>query len=142
MTTHLPKLVTSFVITLISSAFVMGTASAVDVKLTLTGDQEVPPVGTPAVGSGTIAINDNGSVSGSIITTGIRATSAHIHEAPAGKNGPVVIPLEKKSDREFVVPAGAKLSETQYKAFKEGDLYVNVHSDAHKDGEIRAQLKP
>jgi len=59
-----------------------------------------------------------------------------------GKNGPVVIPLEKKSDREFVVPAGVKLTDAQYQAFKAGDLYVNVHSDAHKDGEIRAQLKP
>jgi hypothetical protein len=59
-----------------------------------------------------------------------------------GKNGPVIIPLEKKSDKEFAVPAGAKLSDTQYKAFKAGDLYVNVHSDAHKGGEIRAQLKP
>ena len=87
-------------------------------------------------------VNDNASVSGSIMTTGIKATSAHIHEAPMGKNGPVVIPLEKKSDREFVVPAGAKLTDAQYQAFKAGDLYVNVHSDAHKDGEIRAQLKP
>ena len=142
MTAHFPKLGTIFAITLIGSVLAMGTAFAVDIKLTLTGEQEVPPVGTPAVGSGTITVNDNASMSGSIITTGVKATMAHIHQAPAGKNGPVVIPLEKKSDREFAVPAGAKLSEAQYRAFKAGDLYVNVHSDAHKDGEIRAQLKP
>jgi hypothetical protein len=34
------------------------------------------------------------------------------------------------------------LSDAQYKALKAGDLYVNVHSDAHKGGEIRGQLKP
>jgi hypothetical protein len=68
--------------------------------------------------------------------------AAHIHQAPAGKNGPVAVPLEKKSDNEFVVPAGAKLTDEQYRAFKAGDLYVNVHSDAHKGGEIRGQLKP
>ncbi|PWT77319.1 MAG: CHRD domain-containing protein [Proteobacteria bacterium] len=142
MSAHLRKLGMALAITLTGSVLALGTASAVDVKLTLTGDQEVPPVNSPAVANGTIAINDNAAVSGSIVTTGIKATSAHIHEAPAGKNGPVIVPLEKKSDREFVVPAGTKLSEAQYKAFKAGDLYVNVHSDAHKDGEIRAQLTP
>jgi len=142
MTAHLTKLGMALAITVTGSVLALGTASAVDVKLTLTGDQEVPPVNSPAVASGTIAINDNSAVSGGIVTTGIKATSAHIHEAPAGKNGPVIVPLEKKSDREFVVPAGTKLSEAQMRAFKAGDLYVNVHSDAHKDGEIRAQLKP
>jgi hypothetical protein len=67
---------------------------------------------------------------------------AHIHEAPAGKNGPVIIPLEKKGDNEWAVPANAKLTDAQYKAYMAGDLYVNVHSDAHKGGEIRAQIEP
>jgi hypothetical protein len=111
-------------------------------KVKLTGEEEVPPVQTQASGSGTITVNEDKSVSGSVITKGIKATAAHIHEAPVGKNGPVAIPLEKRSDNEFAVPAGAKLTDAQYKALKAGNLYVNVHSDAHKDGEIRAQLKP
>jgi hypothetical protein len=128
--------------TLIVGLLAAGATLAADMKLKLSGDQEVPPVQTQASGAGTITVNDDKSVSGSITTTGINATAAHIHEAAMGKNGPVIIPLEKKSDKEFAVPAGAKLSDTQYKAFKAGDLYVNVHSDAHKGGEIRAQLKP
>jgi hypothetical protein len=128
--------------TLIAGLLAAGASLAADMKLKLSGNQEVPPVQTQASGAGTITVNDDKSVSGSITTTGINATAAHIHEAAMGKNGPVIIPLEKKSDKEFAVPAGAKLSDTQYKAFKAGDLYVNVHSDAHKGGEIRAQLKP
>ena len=37
---------------------------------------------------------------------------------------------------------GSKLTDDQYKSFESGDLYINVHSDAHKGGEIRTQLKP
>ena len=119
-----------------------GLAIAGASKVMLSGTQEVPPVQTSAAGSGTITVNDDMSVSGSVTTTGVKGTMAHIHEAAPGKNGGVAIPLEMKSENEWAVPAGAKLTDAQYKSYKAGDLYVNVHSDANKGGEIRGQLKP
>ena len=119
-----------------------GLASAADVKVALNGSNEVPPVTTSASGSGTLVINADRSVSGSVTTSGVEGTMAHIHEGAAGKNGPVIVPLEKKGDGGWAVPAGAKLTDAQYKAFQSGNLYVNVHSAAHPGGEIRAQLKP
>lgn len=121
-------------------AFHAGVASADGVKVTLSGSQEVPPVTTSASGNGVITINPDKSVSGSITTSGIAATAAHIHVGAAGKNGPVIVPLSKSGDG-FSVPAGAKLTDEQMKSFKAGGLYVNVHSAAHPGGEIRAQLK-
>lgn len=121
-----------------SSGLAMAGAS----KVMLSGDQEVPPVQTSASGSGTITVNDDMSVTGGVSTTGVAGTMAHIHEAAPGKNGGVAIPLEKKSDNEWTVPAGARLTDAQYKSYKAGELYVNVHSDANKSGEIRGQLKP
>jgi hypothetical protein len=117
-------------------------AGAEEVTVSLTGDQEVPAVTTQAKGAGKITIAGDKSVSGSIKTTGVAGIMAHIHEAPAGKNGPPFITLEKKGDDEWAVPAGAKLTDAQYEAFKAGNLYVNVHSAEHKGGEIRTQLKP
>jgi hypothetical protein len=108
----------------------------------LSGSQEVPPVTTAASGSGTIMVGADKSVSGSVTTIGVTATAAHIHMAAMGQNGPVVIPLTRTSDVVWSVPAGAKLTDAQYDAFKAGNLYVNVHSDANKGGEIRGQLKP
>ena len=116
-------------------------AAAADIKVTLAGDQEVPPVKTDATGTGTITVGADKSVRGSVTTKGIAGIAAHIHEAPAGKNGPVAIPLEKNGDT-YTVPANAKLTDAQFASFKAGNLYVNVHSAAHPDGEIRGQLKP
>jgi hypothetical protein len=113
---------------------------AADVKVMLGGANEVPPVTTSASGEGTISIADDGAVSGSVMTKGIQATAAHIHVGAPGKNGPVAVPFTKDGDT-FKAPAGAKLNADQMKAFKAGELYVNVHSAKYPDGEIRGQLK-
>jgi hypothetical protein len=118
----------------------VGVASATEIRLALSGANEVPPVATSASGTGTITIADDGAVSGSVTTTGVAGTMAHVHEAPAGKNGPVIVPLTKEGDT-YKVPAGAKLSPAQLASFKAGNLYVNVHSAANPGGEVRAQLK-
>jgi CHRD domain len=128
------------VATLLAASF--GLANAADVPVVLTGDQEVPTVSTAAKGTGKITIAADKSVSGTITTTGITGTIAHIHEGAPGKNGPPIITLEKGADSSWSVPSGSKLTDAQYKSFKAGNLYVNVHSEEHKSGEIRAQLKP
>ena len=116
--------------------------SAKDMAVTLSGDQEVPPVTTSASGTGTISVGADKSVSGSIMVKGVSATAAHIHEAAKGKNGPVIVPLTKSGDNTFSVAPGAKLNDAQMQALQAGNLYVNVHSAANPNGEIRAQLTP
>jgi len=117
-----------------------GVALGADVKVMLTGANEVPPVTTSASGDGAISIADDGTVSGSVTTKGVQGTAAHIHMAAAGNNGPVIVPFTKEGDT-YKAPAGAKLNADQLKAFKSGNLYVNVHSAANPNGEIRGQLK-
>ena len=115
-------------------------AWAVDIKLS--GDQEAPAVKTTATGTGTINVATDGAVTGSVTTTGMTGTAAHIHHGAAGKSGPVVVPMTKSGDNTWTVQAGAKLTPDQLKAYQAGELYVNVHSAAHKDGEVRGQIKP
>jgi len=114
-------------------------SGAVSVKLS--GAEEVPPVNAGGSGDGTIRVNSDGTVSGSVTTTGVQGTMAHIHQAAKGQNGPVIVPLTKSGDT-YTVPAGAKLNDAQMKAFKDGGLYVNVHTAANKGGEVRGQLTP
>lgn len=108
----------------------------------LNGNQEVPPVSTAATGSGTIRVLMDRSVSGSVMTSGVAGTAAHIHLGVPGENGPVIIPLNRTADNTWSVPASIRLNDTQYEAFRLGNLYVNVHSAANPGGEIRGQLTP
>ena len=132
--------VLSTVAVLLSGCADMGTSGGV--KVTLSGAQEVPPVTTSASGSGTITVGADKSVSGSVTTTGVAATAAHIHTGEPGKNGPVIVPLVKTGDNVWSVPAGVKFTDAQHDSYRAGNLYVNVHSAANKGGEIRGQLKP
>ena len=68
------------------------------------------------------------------------ATAAHIHEAPAGTAGPVVVPL---------IPPTSGMSSGTIVVGKElvkeirqnpEDYYVNVHNTAYPSGAVRGQL--
>ena len=107
----------------------------------LAGSNEVPPVTSPASATGTVTVNSDRSVVAHITVTGMAATAAHIHQGAPGANGPVIVPFVKQGDNTFVAPPNAKMTEDQYRAYKSGNTYVNVHSAAHPGGEIRAQLK-
>ena len=111
------------------------------VKVSLSGAEEVPPVKTAATGSGSFRLAEDGALTGSVTTKDVAGTAAHIHLGAKGRNGPVIVPLTKVGDT-YSVPAGRKLTDSQVKAFKEGSLYVNVHSARHKGGEVRAQIQP
>jgi hypothetical protein len=118
--------------------FATGVALAGDMKVTLAGDQEVPAVKTDASGNGTITVNADKTVSGSVTVKGVNATAAHIHEGAAGKNGGVIIPLTKSGDT-FSVPAAA--DRCAIRGIQKGELYVNVRrreSERRDSGATRA----
>jgi CHRD domain len=109
-------------------------------QVRLWGSSEVPPVQTPAYGTGVINIAADRSVTVTLSVIDMIPTAAHIHEGAASANGPVIVPLNKISERAFVAPDGAKLTEAQYAAYKAGNLYVNVHSTQFPNGEVRSQI--
>jgi hypothetical protein len=99
-------------------------------------------VNTQASGVSRIAVIGDKTLIGTVEISNLNATAAHIHQAPRGQNGPVIIPLVKTGENVWSVPGNTVLTSAQFDAYRSGNLYVNVHSAANPNGEIRAQLKP
>jgi hypothetical protein len=109
----------------------------------MTGAEEAPGPGDPD-GSGTALITLNqgqGQVCWELTVTGIApATAAHIHIAPAGSPGPVVIPLSPPTSG--FSSGCASVDPELIKAIRQSPAayYVNVHNEDYRAGAIRAQL--
>lgn len=108
--------------------------------LMLSGVNEVPPVETVAAGRGAFTLDtDTGRLRGAFTTSNIDGTEAHIHQAPAGESGDVVIALEA-TEAGYRVPAETVLPGEQKALMLNGGHYVDVQSAAYPSGEIRAQI--
>jgi hypothetical protein len=128
-------------------------------RATLEGEQEVPPVDSDAKGFAIFRLSNDGTELGyKVIVANIEdVTAAHIHLAPKGENGPIVVflfnpeaPTDGRTNgvlakgtitsAELVGPLeGATLSEL-VDEIEAGNTYVNVHTVEHPGGEIRGQI--
>jgi hypothetical protein len=112
---------------------------------TLTGAEEVPGPGDPD-GTGFAAVTVNpgqGVLCYELSVSGIALddrTAAHIHEAPFGEAGEVVVTLEAPTDGSSggCVDVGRALAKDILK--NPADYYVNVHNAEYPAGALRGQL--
>jgi hypothetical protein len=122
-------------------------AAPVSFKVSLTGAQQVPPVTTNATGTADLTYDASSRVlTWNVSYSGLSgpATMAHIHgPAAAGKNAPPVIFLsEKGAPVANPIKGQATLTPEQAQQMMAGDWYINIHTQAHADGEIRGQVVP
>jgi CHRD domain len=116
----------------------------------MSGAEEAPPTGDPnATGQADLRLNQGQSricfelsweaIDGTVV-------AAHIHRAPVGVPGPIVVPLfegesflgtDEFSDCVFGIDRGLIKDIRQHP----DDYYVNVHSNLFPDGAVRGQLE-
>jgi hypothetical protein len=118
------------------------TLFASEPNIMLSAQEEVPAVSSMGFGMGRITVSKDRSVSGRIKVSNVQANAAHIHVGGVGKIGPPIVNLNRISDAVWAVPMGTVFSEGQYASYLAGELYINVHSEKYKGGEIRGQLQP
>lgn len=129
----------------------------------LKGDNEVPAVETNAQGQAIFKVSKDGnSIQYKLIVANIENVfMAHIHNAPAGQNGGIVVWLYPSAPPPQLIPGRSQgiLAEGTITAdnlmgtlagqtiadlvelIESGEAYVNVHTDQNPGGEVRGQIQ-
>lgn len=133
------------------SADVLGLLRGGTLKAFLSGDQEVPTAGGPAVGDPTgravsfVRPQGTTSVGYSFAWLGIRPTLGHIHKGRAGANGDVVVPLFTTAMPSTIIAVsgtatGVDPAIVRHIKHKPGAFYANLHTADFPGGAVRGQL--
>lgn len=67
-------------------------------------------------------------------------TSAHLHEAPAGTDGGVIVNLSAGISGNLVASTSAGFTSSMLRAALTGGVYINIHTTLNPSGETRGQL--
>lgn len=137
----------------IDNATITANLAAGATTVGLDGSQEVPPVTTSASGEAIFQFNaEAGTFRMDLFVEGIAladltASPVHIHAAPAGANGPVIVDFDALGFTFVEVDGGIRLlaedvtfPPANIADLAAGNTYINVHTTAEMSGEIRGQL--
>jgi len=136
------RLVRTVLVLVAALWLVRGADAQVQLSATLSTAQEVPtPTGTNANAGATATFTFN--VASKTIDYEITvhdltapAVAAHIHQAPPGVPGPIIINL----DQATLKGTTTALTDAQKVLLFDGGLYANVHTAQNPNGEIRGQI--
>ena len=110
-------------------------------EVTLSGKQQVPNNGSAQTAMATVEVDETlRQIRASVDLSGIdNITGVHIHDGDLGRNGDVAFQLTAGSNGTYTL-GETDVSATLIDDLKDGDWYLNVHTDAYPDGEIRGQI--
>lgn len=135
------------------------TREAMVISANIGGEEEVPPVETLAFGAfyGVVGRDQDFMAVRVTVSCIDSVIAAHLHYAPAGENGNVIVTLfndkpvrdpQRRFSLDLEINAGNFEGEALTWTFEEflnevisGNCYVNIHTVKHKGGEVRGQLE-
>ena len=146
----------------LASVTAVASAQSRNFRAHLSGGEEVPPAETRAQGQAVFQLSRDGlGLRYKLVVANIEnVTMAHIHLAPPGVNGPVVLWLYPSAPPPVLIEgrfsgvlaegtvtaanligllAGQDLS-ALIQEIEDGNAYVNVHTSQYPGGEVRGQI--
>jgi CHRD domain len=118
-------------------------ASSTIVATVMTGQQETPPADLDGIGVAAFEINPaSGTICYQIAVAHLdgQVTAAHIHKAPPGVAGPIVVPLTPPVNGFVNACTTAAPALAADIAAHPGAYYANVHTTVFPAGAVRGQL--
>jgi hypothetical protein len=112
--------------------------SPVNYGARLIGAEETPPTGSNATGDAVFTVNPDNTITYLVTTTGLMGTAAHIHTGGVGISGPITFPL--MGGPSVWSGTTAAMMVVDFNNLQSLGLYVNVHTAANPNGEIRGQI--
>lgn len=104
----------------------------------LDGSKEVPPTNSTGTAWAEMSYQLGGSMLSIFLATDVDATAVHIHDGAAGQNGPIIFGLTQTGPGEW--RGSGTFTRLQEIRFLNGNMYLNVHSQAFPSGEVRGQV--
>jgi hypothetical protein len=118
-------------------------AETVKLGAKLDGSQETPKINTNGKGMAQVTYDTQSrKLNWTVVYSGLsgRPIGAHFHgPADMGKSAAVVVPLAGKLASP--IKGSATLTTAQASDLLAGRYYINIHTPAHEDGEIRGQVE-
>lgn len=117
------------------------TVTTANVSATVNGAQQVPANNSMATGTFVGVYTDNGTtkqLNYSLTYSNLTPTLAHIHIGAPGTKGAVAIPFSSLASP---ITGTATLTADQADKLLTNNMYVNIHSSAFPDGEVRGDIK-
>jgi hypothetical protein len=119
-------------------------AATIKLKAELKPTNEVPPNDTKSTGSVDITFDEATKKlawKGTYANLSGPPSAAHFHgPAPAGKNAGILIPIFVTPGTQSPFEGSAILTDEQVGYLNTGMLYVNIHTNANKGGELRGPV--
>ena len=116
-------------------------AETINLQAELAGSNESPPNDSKATGAAQATLDtETRELTWTVEYSGLSgpAIGAHIHgPAAAGSNAGIMVPLQTGDSP---ITGSKVLSEDQVEPLLDGQLYFNIHTQAHPGGEIRGQI--